>query len=65
MGISELADRLHQKGTGAPVSPAVARGLLPALGTASGIAYSMYKAREAEAVRNAFQGTPESVDHAK
>lgn len=61
LGLGELADRLHKKVEGVPLPPAMARAAMPALGGAAGVAYSLYKAREASSLRHALQG-PDRTD---
>ncbi|WP_394831721.1 hypothetical protein LVJ94_34930 [Pendulispora rubella] len=56
LGAGVLADKFHQRVTGAPIPAGVRRTLVPVLGTGLGVAYGMYKAREMEDMHRALAG---------
>lgn len=57
LGGAHLADHLSQRGFGKPIPKGAILIGAPLLGTASGIAYSVYKAREQEAVQRALENS--------
>ncbi len=57
VGAAHLADKAHQHFTGAPISGTTLHRALPLVGAASHMAYTIYKAREAEEMANVDQGT--------
>lgn len=60
LGVGYLGDRLSSSITGKKIPRSVLYGALPLLGAASGIAYSVHKAKEQEAIRHALQDSADS-----
>lgn len=54
------ADKLVQKTTGRKIPPSLLYGAGPLLGMASGIAYSVHKAKEQEAIRRALSNSADA-----
>jgi uncharacterized membrane protein YebE (DUF533 family) len=52
-GAMRLADKIHGK----PIPSSSVIGALPILGAASGLAYNLYKAQEAEEIRRALESS--------
>jgi ABC-type nitrate/sulfonate/bicarbonate transport system permease component len=57
LGTGYLADKAWQKATGKKIPSSAIAVAAPLLGTASGIAYAMYKAKEQEAIRRALENS--------
>lgn len=55
MGTGYIADKIYEKATGNKIPKPLVLGAAPLLGGAAGIAYSVYKAKEQEAMRRALE----------
>ena len=60
VGAAHAIDRAHQHFTGAPIHGQALQRALPLVGAASHMAYTIYKAREAEEMANVDKGTNHS-----
>lgn len=60
MGTGYAADAISKKLTGKAIPKGPIMHLTPLLGAGAGIAYSVYKAREQEALQNALKGSAAS-----
>jgi hypothetical protein len=59
LGLGHAADLVSRKATGHKLPKSLIYGASPLLGAAGGIAYSMHKAREQEAIRRALSDQTE------
>jgi hypothetical protein len=58
-GALELANRAHQHAYGMPIPTNTFYKIAPVLGGAMGLTYALFKAREQEELRRAFQNQPD------
>lgn len=60
-GAAELAARAYKGRTGSAPPRELLLAAMPLLGTGAGVAYSMYKSRESEAIRRALEDPPDAA----